>query len=348
MQTTALPIQKAIVEPAIAQQFGDQNPTEIRYGWCPFGDINLMGPTGCVNYAVQPAMIGDPPVENPYFRMLPMKQLIPFPTFQHTEPGLDPDKRDNLGHATAISTLRTISALEAVLTVNAWYAGWGFTVLNSLQGLDQDMAYRIFAVVQPLAYPLGQMANELSFGAEARIDSETPIRFIDLPDYVVEPLRNDYEREIARELAREMAGGAETAVAKAETILNETVTSLTTRFAGGTGKSGPDSLDKRLAAELGMTLPSVLAKEVPAQNNDVLEMKVDKIIEYNEKRELQDENERLKRELAEARGINGNTMKAPVEVCGRPKADNTPCQTPTKNGEPCHRHVESPEETVEG
>lgn len=300
MHSAAQPVQTNRVQPATERDTANLRPTEMRYGWCPYGDINLIGPDGTINLHVQPTEIdqGGGTVPNDYHRMLPKGQLIPFPTFNARELMPSADQTDSQGRAVLETGFRTITALDAAVGVLNRYAGWGFTILDSLQGLDQDTAFRIFLVVQPLGYPLGSLVNELSFGARDRIDATEPLTFPDFPDYEVEPLRSELERDIALKLAEEMEAGAQTAFDFATETLDATETSMTTRFAGGQGKTGPDALDRRLSTELGRELPKLIGKDAPTSNTAALEEKVDLLVDHAQSQKLKDENAELKAKLA--------------------------------------------------
>lgn len=294
---TAQPVQTRTVQPAVERDFASQRPTETRYGWCPFGDINLANADGTINLYVQPHEIdaggGNEP--NPYHRMLPKGQLIPFPTFPALEQKPSDDMRDSNGRALLVDSVRTITAKEAAEAVLERYSGWGFTVFQSLQGVDQDTAFRIFMVVQPLDYPMSQLVNELSFGARERIDATEPITFTGIEGYSVEPLRSNLERTIALKLAEEMEAGAQIAFDLATETLNTTETSMTTRFAGGQGKTGPDALDRRLSSELDRELPKMVGN---AQPNAALEQKVDMLVGHAANQQAKDRIRELEEELA--------------------------------------------------
>jgi hypothetical protein len=245
---TAQPVQRQTVQPAIERDTASQRPTEQRYGWCPYGNIELRNADGTINLYVQPHEVdgGAGNVPNPYHFSLPKNQLIPFPTFTALEQRPSDDLKDSSGRAMLVDSARTITAKEAAESVLGRYSGWGFTLLNSLQGVDQETAFRIFSVVQPLDYPLSQLVNELSFGASERIDATEPITFAGIEGYSVEPLRSDREREIAGELAAEMETVPRSpSTSQPRRSMDTTETSMTTRFAGGQGKTGPDPLDRR-------------------------------------------------------------------------------------------------------
>jgi hypothetical protein len=329
------PIQQHIVAPASDRREGGERPTETRYGWCPYGDINLVNGDGTINLYVQPHQIdaGGQTVQNPYHRSLPKNQLVPFPTFSLVEQMPSPDQRDARGRALLVDQVRTVTALDAAAATSERYARWGFTIFNSLQGLEQEQAFRIFQVVQPLNYLLRDLVGELEFGAPQRIDATEPIEFPEVPGYSVEPLRNENERAIARRLVDEMLVGAGIAVDLATETLNQTETSMVARHSGGQGKTGPDPLDRRLSAELGRALPQLIG----APKESALEAKVDMLVDHARTQQLAEENARMREELDALRNGNVPTEAEPIITCGAIKGNGEPCGIQTKGG-PCGLH----------
>lgn len=337
MQIAARPIETRKVQPAIDRDRASQRPTETRYAWCPFGDINLKGPDGTMALHVQPEMIndGDGNIPNPYHGKLPKGQLIPFPTFSFGLMKPSPDQTDANGRAVLVESTEQMTALAAAVQVLRGYSAWGFTILNSLQGLDQDTAMRIFQVVQPFDYPLSRLVNELAFGAQERIDSEETLTFADAPGYAVQPLYSEQEREIARALATEMEAGAQIAFDLATETLDTTEASMTQRFAGGQGKAGADQLDKRLSAELNRELPKVVGTANKISENDAkIDFLVNRAINEDQKKEL----EELRRENAALKAGQSPSATTETSTCGHLKEDGSLCAMVTKNGEKCRWH----------
>ena len=215
---------------------------------------------------MQPHEIAGPDgeaMENPYHRKLPQGQLIPFPTFNVISQMPDPDRTDTNGRAILISSTSTRTALEAASSVLWAYSRWGFTILSALQGLDQDVAHRIFSVVQPFVYPLSELMLQLGTGALDRIESREPMILNVAQDvtYEIEPLASDFERERAMELREQMMAGAQISFDLASETIDGTMRSMTSRASGGKGKDGPDALDRRLSEELGRDLPHLVGND---------------------------------------------------------------------------------------
>jgi hypothetical protein len=305
------PIETAVVEPGQIDLTTDLRPTETRYGWTAFGDMNLTGGDGTINLFVQPPRIvvgrnesGEAiTLVNPLHRMLPKSRLIPFPSFDRLEQMPSETDRAPDGRPLLVSAIRNITALDAIVLVYNRYAAWGFTIFNSMQGLPQDMAARIFQVVHPLDFNLAALTQQFDLGyVEQRIDSQVPITFSHISDFAVQPLRSEREREIAAAMAEEMRTGLGIAFDLATEILNETETSMVSRHSGGVGKTGPDALDRRLCAELNRTLPVLIGSN---PSGTALEQKMDQVVELATRTDLRTQNmeqqaeiERLRKQLA--------------------------------------------------
>jgi hypothetical protein len=322
-------------EPSYNQ--GAENPTEVRYGWCPFKDIYLYNGDGTPNYFIQP-------VNSPYHRSLPKGHLIPFETFTKTRREPNPNVTGTPGNpAPMISYTETKTAHEAATELLRGYSDRGYVVLDSLQGLDQETAWRIFRVVHPFNYRLSEIVSELTFGAPERIVASDAI---DLGDgYVIESLHNDQERAIARRLVNELLDGANRAIVFATEILNDTETSMTARFSGGKGKTGPDSLDQYIAGELDRKLPVLIGKP---DETKALSEKIDFLVGREIDREKDEEIDRLRAQLAAMQATNPNAHVAfngaepttePVFLCGAVKSDGSDCQMQVPGpGERCRYH----------
>jgi hypothetical protein len=348
MDLAARTVKQQVIEAPVVTETGADNPTQIRYGWCPFKEINLVGPMGNINLYVQPHEIAGPDgraVPNPYHRVIPKGQLIPFPTFTIIEQSPSPDRRDGMGRPLLDTIASTRTAFDAAKLVLMFYSRWGFTVFRCMQGIeDQATAFRIFTVVQPLDYPLSQLQSELEVGAIERIAATSNLVY-DLGNgepYIVECLKSDEERRIATLLAEEMSAGADVAVTLANETLDGTETSMVGRFSGGNGKTGPDPLDRYLSEEMERELPKLIGKEKSAN----LENKIDYLVSKEQSREAQEEIARLKQELADLKAAQAETtVSTSSAICGGTKGDGTICQTNVKPGTRCRWHEDQPFES---
>lgn len=296
---------------------GVDAPTEVRYGWNPFKDIYLYSGDGTPYYYIQP-------VNSPYHRNIPKNQLIPFETFPKIRWEINNDVQAEPGKpAPRTPVTEVITAHQAATELLRGYAQKGYAMLKSLQGIPQKDAFRIFQIIQPLDYPLYQLVDELKFHAESRINADEPIEIDD--DYILEPLRNNRERDVARNLLAEMVTAADLALDFGTKIFDETEKEMIAAFSGKKGaKSSPDPLDRYLSVELNRELPKLINK-----TDDISEVKdtVKYLADREVNRETQEENERLKRENAELKAAQVkpkcNFIKGNSEQCKFDALDGT-------------------------
>lgn len=353
------PINTQTIVPASAEVNNALNPTATRYGWGMFGPIDLYGGSGSVNLHVQPAKLNIAGVvgDNPYHRILPAKQLIPFPTFDYITQLPSSDKRDGMGRALLETTTSLMSSLDAIVLVMQRYGHWGFANLLCLDGMEQSKAMRVFAVVQPLQYSMKDMMSQLEYGYEVRRDQTTPFEV--LPGYIVEPLRDESERALADRLAGEMLVAADIAFRLANQILDESQTSIVTRLSGGIGKTGGDPLDRRLMLELNRTLPTVQTVHGGGAAPDLTDIRQDvkSLVDHAKMQSMEAELAAYRAGVApESATISASadpTQPESVEspevgsvppasgststICGVEKNNGEPCRTVTGGG-PCSHH----------
>jgi len=338
-------VKEQTIERPIIDTLAGVNPTQIRYGWNPFKDINLINSDGTSAPACQPPEIAGPdgrPIPNPFFRTLPKGQLLPFITFEIIEQSPSPDIRMSDGRPALIPIARTQPALHSVVMISAIYGRSGFTILQALQGLPQSQAFRIFKVVQPLDFPISQIVSELEF-ADERIDATEDIvyRFEGQPDEIIPCLLDNEERAIARKLKDQMLVGAETAYELATEELSATETSMINRSQGGKGKTKPDPHDVYLCSELERGLPVFVGEQ--KTDTAKIEQKLDYLVDKEVAREKDAEIERLKQENA---ALRYKQQSAETIYCAGTKADDTPCRSIVKNaGDYCASHMKQREGT---
>lgn len=285
------PIRAEVITPqTIAIDDTIVNPLEVRYGWNAFKDIYLFNPDGTPAHFIQP-------VNSPYHREIKKNQLIPFETFTKPERVSDTGKSDRPNEGDPYINLNTqVTAHDAATALIPTYGRQGYTIFKSLQGVEQSDALRIFQVILPLDYSLKETRQELDRYAEERIESTLPLDYSNLvgETYIVEPLRTESERVIARRLLAEMQAGADTAFTYATTILDKTETDMTTALAGGGGKTTPDPRDKYLSEQLGRELPKVVSS-----NKSETDEKLNYLIGREQNREQNERIAQLEQELAE-------------------------------------------------
>ena len=243
--------------PNIERQPRTASDTASHYGYCAYKDIELAGSLG-LEHKVQPP-------ESPYYRTIPARQVIPFTNIEVAE--IDEKLASAPGGAKMmgkpILPIKKVgkSARECADELRTEYADWGYTVLTPLTGYSVDDAFRIFQVIQPFTYKLKDLGSEISFGAVNRIESDTTIVAVYEGEKVeLEPLPADL-KEVAEEVRAILEASVSIAENKAGEIAEKTRLSMTSRFAGGPGKTRPDPHDKYVFSELGMELPTLISSE---------------------------------------------------------------------------------------
>lgn len=337
MQTQLKRTEFAPIVPQNYQADGVENPTEVRYGWTPFKNIYLYNADGTPNYFIQP-------INSPFHRELPKNQLIAFETFNRTRWESDYSADSTPGRPTPmLSITDTVTAYIAATELLRGYAGQGYTMLKSLQGLPQADAFRIFQVVQPFDYLLYQLAGELEFAASDRIEATEPLVYDG--DYTIEPLRNDFERGIAERLRLEMLDGANRAFNFGTEIFDRTEAQMIASFSGAKeGKKGADALDRYLSAELNRNIPTITNND-NAYNKD-LATKIDFLFDAKKTELLEEKNARLEAELAELRAaaampqIPVATETAVRTICAGFKSNGEPCRAVAGENGFCAAHRE--------
>lgn len=322
MQTQLKRTEYAEIIPQNYEADGVDNPTEVRYGWTPFKAIYLYAADGTPNYFIHPT-------NSPFHRELPKNQLIAFETFNRTQWIPNHAAETIPGRpAPMLSITETVTAYTAATELLRGYAGQGYTMLKSLQGMAQADAFRIFQIVQPFDYLLYQLAGELEFSAIERIESTEPMVYDG--NYTIEPLRNNDERSIAKRLLAEMLDGANRAFVFGTDIFNRTEAQMIASFSGAKeGKKGSDALDRYLSAELNRAVPTITNND--NQFNQDLSHKIDFLFDAKQNELLEEKNARLEAELAELRAASASPTLPPLPDA----VIKTVCAGFKTNGEAC-------------
>ena len=216
----------------------------MHYGYVAYQDIQLGGKR------VQPE-------GSPYYHVLPCRELLPFTNIEVGEIDEKLVQRAKRPKGQPPVKIVQKTAYECAQEMEISYADWAFVILHPLTGLDEDSAFRIFQVVQPFAYRLGDIELEVA-QAESRIDADEPYTVTyDGNTVALEPLSED-EKEVARKVLNLITPSITHAVNIAQEKWQKTTISMTSRFSGGEGKASGDPLDKKLAKEFGLKLPELL------------------------------------------------------------------------------------------
>ncbi len=297
-----------MVNPRPLAERNDLNPTLTRYGWCPLDDIGLTDNGNFVHY-VQPE-------GSPYHYKLFKGDLIPFPSF-----GYESRKPTNLPAVNGrippcIVEVVNKTALEAVEEIRSSYESWGFTILNSLTGLEQEDAARIFLLVMPFDWRLSDMETELVF-ADERIDAIEDMNLgTEKEPFFVECLRSSNEQIIAKGLRDEMLEGARVAATVAREVVDKTTEEMVKRHSGGIGgKITPDARDLRYAREIGQVFPKLLGndRKEPGMDAETRD-NINYLASREKTKEAQEQLAEKDREIAELKAMLGGQSLPTVDA----------------------------------
>lgn len=233
----------------------DNNPEtvsdqETRYGYVAYHDIALGS-----DHKVQPS-------DSPYHKVLPCRELIPFTNIKVGEINIEKYGEGGTFSKANVApiTVRTKSAAECAREMEQSYQEWAFVVLKPLNGFTAEQAFRIFQVIQPFAYKLGDIEDNLA-DAPNRIEAIAPYEVSYLGETVeMEPLTPD-EQAIAHRILPLIQSSAAQAVKIGNEKVDRTIESMTSRFSGGEGKRTADPHDRYLASEFGQELPKLVTSQ---------------------------------------------------------------------------------------
>lgn len=292
--------------PVIHEQPSVVNDNATHYGYCAFADISIS------DRQVQPST-------SPYYHKLPARQLLPFVRI---------DAKDYIGEVTQEIdaqtktpdgrdlTVKTYSktARECIDDVATSYAGWGFTALPELTGMNEQDAFWVVQTIQPFPYKLKDIEAGIAAGYD-RIE-RTENYTVGYEGEVLElnPLP-DHLRVIARRVAARIEGAAKIAYNYALEIKNDTQQKMETFFAGGDGKRVADPRDRYVFSELGVEIPTLINREeTKAQGkDDSFAALAEALKSISSPAQPTEEIEKLKAELAaevaEARAIKEDWSK---------------------------------------
>jgi hypothetical protein len=211
------------------------------YGWCPYDNIELMGPTGLERKVAYDEK-GD------FVTVLPRSELLLFENIETRELSAKDNNIPN-GPPPLLEEVTKYAAACVQEVHDATYGEWGFVVLHPLTGLKPEKAFLIFSVIQPLRYDLAALDREIRFEAKKRI---------------AQALAEDKEfpAEIAEQTRRVMLVGTTRAIAHARTLVHTLRTDMATFQGTKQGKSFAYPGDEHAFAQLHEPVPSPLAAKV--------------------------------------------------------------------------------------
>lgn len=301
--------------PRIQQQPRMASNTAIHYGYTAYKDINLAGPYG-IEHHVQPQ-------GSPYYSVIPCRQLLPFTNVTH-------GVIDDLAAATTSFVRNAVpvvqqqkTARECVEEMEAAYEQWGFVGLHPLTGFSEEEAFHVFQTIQPFAYRLKDLRDEVEFGADERINETQPYMVkYDMESFTLAPLSAEL-KEVAHEVKALMLRSIDVAMALGEDLRDKTTQAMTQYFATGTGKRRPDPHDVYVFSEFEQELPKLVENK---KTDDAGGLGV--LSQLAEVLGVKKKTEEIEAELAELRALKDElkaatatekvvTMNAEVTVDGK-------------------------------
>lgn len=217
------------------------------YGWVPYDYIELMGPMGLERRVAYKA-------NGEFATRLLRSQLLVFTNVEIRELSQKDNNIPN-GPKPVLEDVQKYAGTCASELEDA-YGEWGFMMLSPLTGLTVPDAFRIFAVVQPLAFDLADLEDELGEKAITRI-AEALAADETFPDATAEEAR------------RIMVIGARRAVTYASNVVEALKTEMADRQGGGHGRSYASPGDAHAFRQLHQPVPSRLALAKPPQDEDI-------------------------------------------------------------------------------
>jgi hypothetical protein len=282
--------------PKIQQKPRAANDTAIHYGYLAFKDINLSGPLG-LEHHVQPE-------GSPYYRALPCRELVPFTNVLFAEIDEKAAATTSYSPRTLPIVQRQKNAKECVEEIVASYEEWGFVHLAPLVGFSEEDAFLVFQTIQPFTYKLGDLLDQVEYGATDRINETAPHTAVyNGQSFTLQPLPADL-KDVARQVQQIIIKSVEVAVAKGEDQRERTVQSMTQYFSTGQGKRRADPLDQYIFDQFNEPLPRLVGgKEEKDSGVGIIEKLADAIMGKQKQEEVD-------RELAELRALKDQLQAA--------------------------------------
>ena len=312
--------------------------TAIHYGYVVYKEIALNDSTGKLYY-VQPS-------DSPFYNVLPCRQLIPFTNISYGE--ID----EQAAHATLPGAgklpvrRKQKTALECAVEMEQAYEAWSFVILRSATGVKYDDVFQIFQTIQPFAYKLKHILEELEFPAIERIDRNEDYEVSYGGETIaLQPLPT-HLKPLAEKIRAQMVLSAEIGVELGTKIKDNTTQKMNSFFASGRGKDVADPLDKYIFNEFEETIPRLLDKEnqvvTTTESPEMIELKKEEMELKRRDLELRE------RELAmkEVRLVPAvPSINAEVQpTCRALTVKGVPCQSTKLNAEGvCAFHADKSE-----
>lgn len=238
-----------LIAPILAQE---QSRNEKRiaqlsathYGWCPYDDIELMGPLGLERRVAYDE-------HGNFVTRLLRSQLH---VYTNVEIRQLSEKDNNIpnGPPPAIEEIVKYAG-TCIGEIEDGYGEWGYMRFAPLTGLPVDQAFRVVQVIQPVLYDLATLPRELAEEAPKRIAAATAAD-------------EKFPAEIAEEVRRIMQVGARRGVIYAQTIVEELRKDIAAFVGTKQGRSSASPGDKHAFEQLREPIPSTVG--VQAKSDD--------------------------------------------------------------------------------
>lgn len=238
-----------LIAPVLAQEQSKnakriQQLSAMHYGWCPYDDIELMGPLGLERHIAYDEK-GD------FVTRLLRSQLH---VYANVEISQISQRDNNIPNGPPPAMEEVVKyAGTCVSEIEDAYGAWGYVMLSPLTGLPVDKAFRIVQVVQPVAYDLVTLIRELR--------EEAPHRIADAL-----AADKEFPAADAEEVRKLMTVGAYRAGVHASSIVEELRKDVAAFVGTKQGRSSASPGDKHAFAQLQEPLPSTVA--VQAKSDD--------------------------------------------------------------------------------
>lgn len=242
VQRPPVPVRQSLSQKQIQQL------SASHYGWCPYNDIELMGPTGLerkVAYDESGNLV----------TRLKRSELLLFENIETRELSAKDNAIPN-GPPPLLEDVVKYAATCVSELHDATYGEWGFTILFPLTGLSPEAAFSIFSVIQPRRYDLATLDNELRVEAKKRIAE-------------AKAQDENFADDWAEQTRQLMLIGAGRAIALANSTVHKLRTDMATFIGTKQGKSYADPADEHAFAQLHQSVPSPIAAR--EQSNDDLQ-----------------------------------------------------------------------------
>lgn len=298
------------------------NDTGIHYGYVAFQDINLQGSVG-LEYKVQPDT-------SPYYQKLPCRELIPFTNISVAEINEEivRSKDYRRPNQPPIKWVNK-TAGECVREMVGAYENWVFVELTDLNGLDYDSeAFPVFQTIQPFAYSLKSLLDELEWGATERIAQDAPYEVTYGGETILLNPLPPHLKDIALKTRDKMILSARKATEMGDEIVAKTTQQMTQFFATGNGKRMSDPLDRIIFEEFEKDIPRLMDQNAanPTQATEGILTRLADLIAG--KPAQTDASATLDKELAEIRDLKAR-LEAALAEASAPKATTPIADAPS-------------------